>query len=264
MLTRRKFYLSAHTHTHTEASKGHMLISCELYLQGRKDNRSAQLTQKRKCSLLPLSLSLSASFAMSLKHTHTRAHTHSNRTNICILGLSWTPVCKHTELAFCRTAQLMFSRLRLPQGQVSHSLHPHPTQHHPHHLPFSITATPTRLTRLPTPTTSAALMGLQEHKDRQWCIHFLQMSVPHLQTAPTQRWNWPSSQACSNTTTTLGCQPLTTCLPISHSNTRCPLTHPLISSHNYQSLLLASWHPLDLARHPRQHPVYMTNHACEC
>lgn len=36
---------------HTGAPKGHMLISCELNLQQRKDNRSAQLTQKRKWCL---------------------------------------------------------------------------------------------------------------------------------------------------------------------------------------------------------------------
>lgn len=47
-----------------------MLISCELNLQQRKDNRSAQLTQKRKCSLHTHS------------YTHTHTHTHTQRSCI--------------------------------------------------------------------------------------------------------------------------------------------------------------------------------------
>lgn len=48
---RSSFCDSTHTLTHRGTPKGHMLISCELNLQRRKDNRSTQLTQKRKCSL---------------------------------------------------------------------------------------------------------------------------------------------------------------------------------------------------------------------
>lgn len=87
--------------------------------------------------------SCSSGAIQNVTNVHARAHarTHrsspSNKTNICILGLSSTLVYKCTELAFCRAAQLMFPRLWLPQGQVSHSLHPHPPRHRRHPLPFS-------------------------------------------------------------------------------------------------------------------------------
>lgn len=74
-----------HTHTaHTDPLKGHMLISCELNLQQRKDNRSAQLTQKRKCSL------------------RTQSHTH--RLSHCTC--SWRGIVPATpsSLSLCLSA----------------------------------------------------------------------------------------------------------------------------------------------------------------
>lgn len=140
-----------------------------------------------------------------------------------------------------------FSSLKAKSVIPSILTHPN-TTHTTSHSPPLHHSHPTELTSPPTPTTSAALMGLQEHKDTQWCIHFLQISVAHPQTAQTRRLNWPSSQAHS--TTTLGLAAINHLpYPSAIATPDAPLTHPLTSSHIYQSLLLASWHP---------HPFYVT------